>query len=98
MKHHRPALPFVAYLNLQSQNIGKLTLERFEVCVCRFRSVAGTGPADVRAGFGTRPFAPRALLRLTYRETFGDNLAGQAFWIVGRRDCARMAHADIALQ
>jgi hypothetical protein len=31
VKHHRPALPYVAYLNFQSQNIGELALERFEV-------------------------------------------------------------------
>ena len=76
MKRHGAALPLVAHLDLQSEDVRQLALERRQICVDWLRVAAAL--ARCRAGPG-RFFSRRLLLRLAHRKSLGDDFARQRF-------------------
>ena len=98
MKRDCAALPLVAYLDLESEKIGELALERLDVRIGSLGRVSSTCARDPGACAGLELLTARLLLRLADRKAFADHIAGERFWIGSGRYSPRVAHADIALQ
>ena len=96
MEGDRAAFALVRHLNLEAEEIAELSLEREQVGVrllCRISSARARN-----AAWSGIPFAARPFLRLTDRQTLGDDEPRQFRRIrsCGYSPC--MTHTDIAFQ
>jgi len=98
MERDRAALPLVDNLNLQSQNITQLTFKRLEIRIGSLGGVPGTRPAYIVPRSRPASLSPSTFFGLAHRIALRDDLAGQFFRAIRRRNSPRVAHADIAFQ
>ena len=64
MQGHCPALPLVADLDLEAENVAELPLKRFKIGVNHLRAAPNNGSIASGAGLGPHLFAPSPFLRL----------------------------------
>ena len=65
MQGYCAALPLVADLHLETEDVTELTLQRVEVRVDRLRRISGAGAADVGAWARSGSLSARPALGLT---------------------------------
>ena len=98
MKRHCAPLPFVAHLDLKTEDVAKLALERLPIRIGDGCRIARARSADIGARSGAALLPARAQLRLPDGESLGDDFSREPLRIIGRGHSARVTHADIALQ
>ena len=96
MKSDRSALPLVADLNPNAQNITELALESRKIGIDHLCTATLASGRCVRSGTGPLLVAPGALFGLPNRKPLGHDLARQRFGILGRRNGPRMPHTNFA--
>ena len=98
MERHGSALPFVADIDSQAENVAQLALEGGKISVDHFVGITCARPSDGPVETGLRLLLFDAGLGLADREPLGDDLLSHSFGIFSGRYGARVAHRDIAFQ
>ena len=70
------ALPLVADVHFQTEDVAELALQGVEVGIGGLGGITGAGPADIIAWTWAAALAPGALLGLPDGQALGDDLAG----------------------
>lgn len=95
MKVHNAALALVGHLNLEAKHVSQLPLQGRKVGIDRLGRL-GTGRPGRDGPSRSGLFATCSLFCLPNGETTSDDLPGEGFRVIGRRDRAGVAHRDFA--